>query len=739
MVNGTAANQSHWVPGTYQFMGRKKSRAAKIPAQAPLVSKNPAEPAFPIWLKHFLAGAALCLVTLLAYSNSFHDGLVLDSHSLILNDTRIRDASAENVGLIFEHSYFWPTSEVGLYRPATTLSYLFNYAVLGNGETPAGYHWINYILHSLNVLLLYALALRLLRKFWPAVFIAALWAVHPVLTESVTNIIGRSDLLAGIAVLGGLLLYLKSVEATGWRLYAWLCALMAVTTVGVFSKESAVAILGVIVLYEIAFWSGRERLRGLTLGCAAVAIPIVVMLIQRARVLAASPPAQFSFVDNPLQGASFFKARMTALAVGAKYLWLLVWPAKLSADYSYSQIPIVSGTFHDWIAWLAVVAVFVAVAMQLRANRLYFFFGMFTFLTFAPVANILFFTGTIMAERFLYLPAVGFAACVVMMLYAVGERTRVQMLAPIALGVIVIALGIRTWERNVDWKDDVTLASASVQTSPDSFKSHWGLALALAEADPAHANIAQVIEQSDQSLAILGSLPDALNISTVYATAGGNYRIKGDVLAQRSPEGRTVATPESMRAYEKSFEILTRGAAIDRVNDVIYRARKRARGIPADQIAAAGVPLVYSNLAATELKLGKFQEAYETAVYARKLDPDIVDSYMQMAQALAPQNRKEEAAQALVEGVLVSGSQNLLPPLAVLYKYGVDPEGCGIKQTAGGALLNNQCATVHKEICEGSAELIRLYKQALRPEAAATMRSKAVEQFGCAADELEKP
>jgi tetratricopeptide (TPR) repeat protein len=714
-------------------MGRKKSRSAKIPVQTPII---PTKAAFPIWLKHLLAGAALCLVTLLAYSNSFQSGFVVDNNSLILNDPRIRDASAENVGKIFEHSYFWPTSEVGLYRPVTTLSYLFNYDVLGNGETPAGYHWINYILHSFNVLLLYALALRLLRKFWPAVFIAALWAVHPVLTESVTNIIGRSDLLAGIAVLGGLLLYLKSAEAAGWRVYAWLCALVAVTTVGVFSKESAVAILGVIVLYEIAFWSGRERLRGLYLGCAAVAIPIVVMLIQRARVLAASPPAQFSFVDNPLQGASFFKARMTALAVGAKYLWLLLWPAKLSADYSYSQIPIASGTFHDWIAWLAVAVVFVAAAMQFRANRLYFFFGMFAFLTFAPVANILFFTGTIMAERFLYLPTVGFAACGVMVLYSISERTKVRLVAPIALGVIVVALGIRTWERNIDWKDDVTLASASVGTSPNSFKTHFGLALALAGADPTHANIEQVIEQSDRSLAILDSLPDSRNISTVYATAGGNYRVKGDVLVQRGVDGRAAVTPESTRAYQKSLEILTRGVAIDRVNDEIYRERKRARGTPEDQIAPAGVPLVYSNLATTELRLGNYKEAYETAVYGRKLDPDIVDSYLQMAQALAPQNRKDEAALALVEGVLVSGSQNLLTPLGVLYKFGVDPEGCGIKRTGGGAMLNNQCAAVHKEICEGSAELIRLYKQALRPEAAASMRSKAVEQFGCPADRL---
>lgn len=696
------------------------------------------KPAFPVWLRHLLAGAALCVVALIAYSNSFNNGFVLDSHSVILGDTRIREVTAENVGLIFQRTYWWPTSEVGLYRPVTTLSYLLNYAVMGDAKSPGGYHWINFLLHALNVLLLYALGLRLIGKFWIAVFIAALWAVHPVLTESVANIVGRSDLLAAGATLGGLLLYLKSADSIGWVRYAWLTCLMVLTAVGVFSKESAVAVLGVIVLYEITFWKGRERLRVLALGSAAVVIPMAAMLIQRARVLAASAPAQFSFVDNPMQGASFWKARLTAMAVGGKYLWLLIWPAKLSADYSYSQIPIVSGTLHEWIAWLAVAAVVVAIALQFRANRLYFFFGAFALVTFVPVANILFFTGTIMAERFLYLPSMGFAACVVMALYAIGERSKLRLFAPVALGLIVVALGIRTWERNFDWKDNVALSSASVRTAPESFKSHYALAIALNDADPTHANISAVIDQADQSLAILDSLPDALNVSSVYAVAGADYRIKGDLLVQRSADGRTIVSPESMQAYQKSLKILTRAATIDRTDNEIYQQRKRARGTPEDQIAPSGISIVYINLATTQLRLGNYQAAYDAAFEARTLNPKIMDSYALMAQALAPMNRKDEAAVALVEGLLVSGEQSLLGPLKVLYKYGVDPEGCAIKQTAGGPLLNNQCAVVHKEICTASADLIGRYRQFLHAELAATARSQAIEQFGCAADELEK-
>ena len=141
--------------------------------------------------------AILCGAALAAFSNYFAGGFVFDSKPVLLQDPRIRQATSENVALIFQHTYWWPSGEAGLYRPLTTLSYLLNYAILGNGSDPAGYHWVNFLLHLANVLLVYVLATRLLRRFWPAVFLAGLWAVHPLLTESVTNLVGRSRSAGG--------------------------------------------------------------------------------------------------------------------------------------------------------------------------------------------------------------------------------------------------------------------------------------------------------------------------------------------------------------------------------------------------------------------------------------------------------------------------------------------------------------------------------------------------------------
>ena len=93
--------------------------------------------------------------------------------------------------------------------------------------------------------------------FW----IAALWAVHPLSTEAVTNIAGRADLLAAFGVFGGFFAYLNAVASEGSRRFAWLMALAAVTAVGVFSKEGAVAIVAVVVLYEVIWWK-RARWSG---------------------------------------------------------------------------------------------------------------------------------------------------------------------------------------------------------------------------------------------------------------------------------------------------------------------------------------------------------------------------------------------------------------------------------------------------------------------------------------------
>jgi len=259
------------------------------------------------------------LLTLLAYSNSFHGDFTLDCTRLLRLDHRIQQVTVQNVDEIFYHTYWWPYGETGLYRPLSSLSYMFNYAVLGNGERATGYHWTNFILHVCNVLLVYALSLRLMGSRSRAFAVAALWSVHPVLTESVTYIVGRPELLSGLGVLGGFLLYLAATETTGLRRWTALGGCAAATAIGVFSKESAVAVAGVIAVYELAWRKERRQVRGRFAGWIAVAVPIAAMLYVRLQVLTASPSARFPFLDNPMVSAGFIEGRLTAIGMVARY------------------------------------------------------------------------------------------------------------------------------------------------------------------------------------------------------------------------------------------------------------------------------------------------------------------------------------------------------------------------------------------------------------------------------------
>ena len=503
-------------------------------------------------LYYWLACLLLCAIALVVYSNSFQSGLVLDSRYFVLEDSRIRLPTQQNLALILNHTLWWPRAESGLYRPITTLSLLFNYAILGNSDHPAGYHWINLFLHTVNVLLVFALARRLMGDLRPAFLVAALWAVHPALTESVTNIAGRADLLAGVAILSALLMYLKSAEASGWPRVAWLVGVGAATTAGVFCKENAAAIPAVIALYELTWWK-PGRWRGLLLSMAAMSPAFLAMWWTRSRVHAGLTTDGIPFVDNPIAAAGFWTGRLTAIKVLGKYLALLIWPAHLSADYSYPQIPLANGSPADWSYCLLVAALGFALIFLYRRNKIAFFAVAFAFVTLLPTSNLIIPIGTIMAERFLYLPAIGVSLCVTLILYSLASRTFLGYWAPFFAGLLIVAaLGARTWARNADWLDDVTLWSAAVRTSPLSFKSHIGLAKALLAQDR-DLTIDRALAEEEQGLALIDSLPAALSGSDFYIRAGMLYADRGDMLR---------AQPESASKYKRARELLLRGRSI---------------------------------------------------------------------------------------------------------------------------------------------------------------------------------
>jgi len=660
---------------------------------------------------------AVILIALAAYSNSFHAPFVLDNKEAIVQDTRVHANTGDNLSRIIRTPYHQALLS-GLYRPVTTWTYLLNYAVLGSGSSPEGYHWLNFLLHAFNIVLVYCLALALFEDRTAALVASALWGVHPVLTESVTNIIGRADMLSAAGVLGALLCYRAAVRATGARQILAIAGVALAAGLAVWSKESGVVAIALLPLFDWTFFRGQPaRARAWTIGAAA--IPMALYFAVRAGVLARFPAGLTPYTDNPLIGAPFLAAQVTAFKVIAKYFGLLVWPARLSADYSYSEIPAAVSALGYFGLALCVASACLAL-WAWRRHKPLFFSILFFFIALAPVSNVFIRIGAVMAERFLYLPAVGFVLAAVYGLRTVVDRAPQRRTAiGYALALVLLVFAARTYNRNSDWDDEQRFWESVTESAPNSYKGHIGLASKLplvrrADRERAAAEIAR-------TFAILDPLPDAQNAPLAYRMAGSIYRRMGDEVAMHRAEPDGTQPGEW---YQKSLAALFRSQAMELARDQAFRDLNAKRGTPRPTFLPADL---YFEIGRTYLR--NAQQLQALSFYERGRDlgtnADLLEDEGGTFESFGDYRK---AAQRYIEALEVDSKRNdLTPKIAEMYKK-AEPNGCGV---APGGGLNIQCPMVHEDICSAARNVEDTFTRHGQPEDAAEVRRLAIIDLGC--------
>jgi protein O-mannosyl-transferase len=675
---------------------------------------------------HQVLIGALCLLSLAVYANSLRCGLILDNRPLILDDSRVHALHPDNLKLVFQLPY-WPRIQTsGLYRPVTTLSYLLNYAV--SGQDPRGYHVVNLALQCLNIGLVYLLCYRIFGSFAMAFGACALWGAHPLLTESVTNIVGRADLLSGAAVLAGLFCHMRALEdANGSYRLQYAAGLMVLMTAGIFSKESTVVLPALILGYDLIF-RPRETWR-CRAGYFALLPPLVLWWWARSRVLL---PPLHPAVDNPLLLAGFWQAKLTAIKIIGRYFSLLALPWSLSTDYSYNQIPLVTWNQTAWQSMEVLAALLLCVLslasaiLCYRRSKPVCFWIAFAGITFLPISNLVVFIGSIMAERFMYLPAIGFAACLSWILFSIGERVGFPRLAPVTIALIWFAFGARTFARNFEWRNDETLARSAVSASPNSLKSHKGLAFVFYAKTPPELDPA--IHEIERSIEIERGLPDSERIAAVYATAGRFYRQKGESIEVLGVNASALVW------YEKSRDALLQGMSIDRIWQERFRRQHLRAGISPSRIGPTGLPEVYLQLGATYLKLNHPQQALEVLEYGRKLEPENIEFYGLIANAYAAQKNFERQAIALLEAVTMFPDDKRLPRLLRAVYSRVDIGGCpaGSWDALSERLhLNLDCPAIEQHVCKARENMAKLLAEIKQETLAGQLRRSAPPQLRC--------
>jgi tetratricopeptide (TPR) repeat protein len=657
----------------------------------------------PSWRRHAVVVVVLAALVAAAYGNSLQTGFAYDNRAQILEDVRLRNATQENLRRLFTEDLWWPRGVSGLYRPVTKLTFLANYAVLDNGERPLGYHLVNLGLHLLNAVLVYLLALEiglpLLAAFWSAAF----FATHPVATEAVTNLIGRADLLAALAVLGGLLLYRRvQSQPAAWRIIA----LAVLTAFGVLAKENAALLPAMMLVADVAF-----RRRPVVAAYVAVALPLVAVWLWRVHLYTDLPAVELPFVDNPLVAADFWTARLTAFKVFAQYVFLLVWPATLSCDYAYRQITAAGWTDALALTGLALVAALVALAAYTWRRRpaVAFLVGFFL-VALLPTSNLLFPIGSIMGERFLYLPLAGFAAGVAVALPLLLRQPR---LAAVVSAGIVLAYCGRTAIRNRDWQDSLHLWSSTVAAVPESFRGHQSLALARFHAEDLDGAIAE----GERARAILAGLsPEQTDPTTLYEL-GRYYAAKADR-----------AGAERTQWYARAADVLGEAAVANRARSALLRAQAEADGRSPEDVPEVGNSRIFYHYAIALAALGRYREAIEPLRWACHLSPDDVVPYNALGRAYLLAGEPEPAALALLQGLEVEpGNAEALALLAHAVRA-IPDASCALQNADGRLALNPDCPWLVTRTCRARRTLLPELRTA---RATALVDALAAKQASC--------
>ena len=454
-------------------------------------------------------GLGLALVVMAAWSGSWTVPFVFDDIAAVRGNQTLRELW--NLPAIFS-----PPSGLSVSgRPVVNASLAVSYAL--SGEQPWGYHVVNLALHAATASLVYGLLRRTLRRPGSkesfgaaaeglALAVAAVWALHPLQTATVTYVMQRTEGLAGFCYLATLYCFLRGVEAER-RGRWWLGAALGACALGMGSKETMVSAPLAVLLYDRTWVAGSFaaawRARGkFYIGLAATWGVLGACMLAQGRDGSAGFDAGLSATAYALtQGEAIWH-----------YLRLALWPAPLVFDYG-------TEVSANYVAAVGVVALVGATGWALVRRPAVGFLGFLFFAVLAPSSSFVPVATQTMAEHRMYLPLAAVVVAAVLGAHAWLGRRSLWLWAAVAL-----AGGVGTWVRNLDYRSERAIWADTVAKRPGNARAHFNLGVALnaggdeagaraawAEAlriEPghvgAHAKLAESLAQSGQAGEALG-------------------------------------------------------------------------------------------------------------------------------------------------------------------------------------------------------------------------------------------
>jgi tetratricopeptide (TPR) repeat protein len=593
----------------------------------------------------------IALSVLAVYSNAYDCPFVFDDERSIVERETIRDP----------RNY---TSLAELLKPRAIvdLTFALNYS-LGRLE-PFGYHLVNILIHILNGLLAYWLALAVLGQLSEAepshrpkktkkkirknrasddgcpsiemasLFAALIFVLHPVQTQAVTYIVQRYASVSTLFYLSSLLFYMRArISARGASrdprtagIYSsyFLSILFAVAAF--LSKQNAASLPAAILLVEWMLfdrtWQGwKKKLPWIALFSLLWALLVLFVAgLFSGGVEGAGLLEDVSGLAKETERIGRWQYLCTQFNVLVIYIRLLFLPVQQNLDYVY---PFKEG-FLDGFTPLAFLFLAGVAALGIRnlERRPAISFGIFYFFITLSVESSIIPIRDALFEHRLYLPMFGFALLVShFVLHLLSGRQPWMLFSAAA---ILLALGAATYARNSVWRDGTALWSDVVSKSPHNHRAHNNLANALAEKgrleeaieqyetalrihpdyDKAHNNLANALEEQGQTDRAIRHYREALRLNPDYAKAHANL----------------------------ANALIGRGR-----NDEAIEHYREALGV------RPGNAQAHSDLGVALGRRGRIDEAIEQYREALHLRPDFPEAHYNLANALRRRGRTDEA------------------------------------------------------------------------------------------------
>jgi len=498
------------------------------------------------------------------------------------------------------------------WHPLTTLSHMLDCQLFG--LDPSGHHLVNVLLHTATALLLFSLLHVMTGAVWRSLFVAALFAVHPLRVESVVWVAERKDVLSGVFFMLTLCAYVRYTRTKTPGAYL---VTLVVFLCGLMSKPMLVTLPVILLLLD--YWplqrwqrdplqtGGTVRpvllLEKIPFFIGSVAVSVMTMLAQRQTV---------TYTGSVPIDARLANGLVTYIA----YIGQMLWPANLSVFY-----PDKGDNLTAWSVVCCALLVTAATVYAFLARKRWpwMTIGWLWYLVcLLPVIGVVKAGMQGRADRYTYLPQIGLSIAIVWGIAQVRLfRLKHSRQCVTALGIAVIAL--LSWRAAVQtsyWKSSESLWSHALAVTPENAVAHYNVAAvllgqgrldeaithyqaALASVSPneSHAHFSRAILENaiGNAVAHKGDLDsaashyrEAIRLRSDFVDARSNlsamlYR-KGDINGAISEYEKVVATPpEDAVAHQRLGDLLMRANR----EEEGFAQYERARALASDNPALA--------------------------------------------------------------------------------------------------------------------------------------------------------